>query len=498
MQKQLLFFLLIGFLYIDVLYADNNITQNHSNDLFQEKDLYGQMQQIEQLSTHGQLSKAILLTKELLDKYPHNKNLHLFYAKFLFWNNDPDHAKEVIEDYKTYDQVLYQKIYIAWAIKILQNTLDISQKLQFIDTLEPFAQESYDICWMTVSLNIEKERLKPALKLTELLVKKYPESREAQERLAVLLFWNGYYQNSLVHYHKLSRLYGKEYQQQIKKLENIIHGKSEQIKSSIVKVDKPKPNITKVVPIAQVESKKLLIEHENMDKRHLSKYMTGIGFQKAHYSDDRYKDLTKYIEMTLPIDEYTLYLKVQDTTRYGLNDKKILGEFYPKLPEPQWGYLSFSYTPQADFFSEYSIGWHHFYGWKNWQFGLGYEFSKYATQDINLLSAEYSYYFSEFLFGRQVVYYVPDTHSWACLNQFKYKTPEHLEWYIDYSISHSNEEISDTNLLLGTDINHLEIGGEYPLGDRYTIGGNLSNEWLKDKRNTYTRSYFEFFIRIYW
>jgi YaiO family outer membrane protein len=473
-----------------------NITQNSIKDIASEQNLQDKIKEIEEFSINGQLSNAIVLAKEILNKYPENKDLNLLYAKLLFWSHNPDQAKETIENYKIYDQVLYQKIYIAWAVEILQNTTDISQKLQFIDTLKPFAQESYDIRWIAITLNIEKKRLKTALHLAEALVQKYPESREALERLAALLFWNGYYQNSLENYHKLNKQYGKEYQQQISKLETIIQGKQKQKKASV----KMKTDSSKILPVttASTKPKRPLIEPRDMDKRHLSKYMTGIGFQKALYSDDRYKDLTRYVEMTLPIDEYTLYLKVQDTTRYGLNDKKILGELYPKLPEPQWGYLSFSYTPQADFLSEYSIGWHHFYGWENWQFGLGYEFSKYDTQNINLLSAEYSYYFNEFLFGRQVAYYVPDTHSWACLNQLKYQTPEHLEWYIDYIISRSNEEISDTNFLMGTDINHIKIGGEYPIGDRYTIGGNLGNEWLKDEKNTYTRSYFEFFIRIYW
>jgi len=460
-----------------------------------------QIRKIDYLAMNKESSEALKMTEELLQRCPGSTRLHILHAKLLFWDHHFIKAKNEIEPYKTEERELYQKIYTAWALKRLKEIEGSKEKILFIETLEPFAKESYDVLWIEVQSYVAIKDFKRALQYAANLAEKYPESREAQERFATLLFWNGKYSESLSEYRQLNMLYAGAYGQEVSKLQTIVMAKEPSSDTTQKRVKKQQ-NVPPVMPVKATKpsaaKEKIVVEPEMMDKKHLAEHMAGIGFQRASYSDDRYRDRTNYIEMTLPIQEYTLYLKIQDTDRYNLNDKKILGEFYPKLPDPQWGYLSFSYTPDTDFFSQYSLGWHHFYGWKNWQFGVGYEWSRYNDEDISLLSAEYSYYFTEFLFVQQVVYYVPDNHSWALKNELKYHTPEHLEWYIDYIVSHSNEEISETNIMMGTDIDHLKFGGEYPVTKHYSIGGNAGREWLKDERNSYSRDYFEFFIRLYW
>jgi YaiO family outer membrane protein len=492
------YFLLIYLFSTAILHAAEYHDCNETDNRFIE-----QMGKIDHFAVNKELNVALGMTEAFLQTCPESKQIHLLYAKLLFWDTRFLQAKKEIEPYRTEAWELYQKIYTAWALQRLNEIEGNEDKQLFIETLEPFAKRSYDILWIEIQVNIAIKNFKRALQCAAILAEKYPESREAQVRFATLLFWNGKYQESLVKYQQLNRLYAEAYTKEEKQLQTIImakeYHKRRAVQKSVIQKQKQKPvAVTPVIKHPPVQKKKRVVEPEIMDKKHLAEHMVGIGFQRASYSDDRYRDRTNYVEMALPIQEYTLYLKVQDTDRYRLNDKKILGEFYPKLPDPQWGYLSFSYTPDTDFFSHYSIGWHHFYGWKNWQFGVGYEWSRYKEEDISLLSAEYSYYFNDFLFIRQVLYFVPDNHSWACKNELKYQTPEHFEWYIDYIVSHSNEEISETNIMMGTDIDHLQFGGEYPVTKHYTIGGNAGREWMKDERNTYSRNYVEFFIRLYW
>jgi len=456
--------------------------------------------EINHLSVTQNLDKALKMTKILVQQYPENKLLQLLHAKLLFWDHQPEEAKKVIEKYRTDDEALYQRIYTSWALNELKKRETPEEKLVFIQGLENFAKESYGILWVEIQSALERDDLKLALSRSAQLVSHYPESREAQEQYATLLFWNKKYKKSLECYRRMGKEYHTaDYSRQIQQLEQLLHtasGKTEAVVKRRQKIKKytgsdDPENVT-------VKKKKKPVEPEQMDKKHLAEYMTGVGIKNADYSDNRYKDRTKYLEMTLPINEYTLYLKIEDTDRYGLNDKKIYGEFYPKLPDPQWGYLSFSYTPDADFLSRYSIGWHHFYGWMNWQFGAGYDWSRYQDEDISLLSAECSYYFSEYLFGRQVVYFVPDNHSWALKSELKYQTPWHLEWYIDYIASRSNEEIGQTNLLKGTDINQVEVGGEYLISEHFTVGGSIGKAWMKDDNYAYTRTQLNAFVRVYW
>ncbi len=357
MYKKLNIFLLIFSVFLTELDArEHQIPAMAGNGLPAEK-----ISEINRLSVTQRVPEALAMTEALLEKYPEERKLHLLYAKLLFWSNRPSDAKNAIEAYRTDDEVLYRKIYTAWAIKMLQEKKKASEKLEFIQQLENFARESYDVLWTEIQSLIEEKDLEQALKLSEKLAVRYPESREAQERFAVLLFWNGKYGKSLAAYQDLSRKYGADYHEQIAQLETILRAGSEETKKEITKqrrkkrksVYRKKADRQAAVP---PKRKKEPVEPAEMDKKHLAEYMTGIGFQKADYSDDRYRDRTKYIEMTLPVGDYTLYLKVQDTDRYNMNDKKIQGEFYPKLPDPQWGYLSFSYTPDTDFFSHYSIG----------------------------------------------------------------------------------------------------------------------------------------------
>lgn len=442
------------------------------------EDINATIARIEALSVSGHLKEARSILSECLKKEPDMIRPHLLYAKFLYWDAKPILAKEAIEPYKMYDKELYEKIYTAWAVTMLKKEKTPRSKIEFIRTLMPSVQESYDVRWKAIESYIRIKQFKKALSLTKALVRKYPQSREAQERLATLLFWNGQFQNSLHQYITLQKQYGNHYKKQIRQLKIIVHKRP----AHKVRPKKSAPDIA-----------------QKTQKKHPAKHMAGAGIHHASFSDKRYKDETYYIEATLPINTYTLYIKAQHTDRYGLKDSKISGEFYPKMPEPYWGYLSFSFTPQADFFSKESLGWHQFYGYKQWQFGLGYEWGAYKSENIGLLSGEYSYYFTDSLYGRQAFYYVPSNHSWALLSELKYQTPQHLEWHITYTVSASNEKKEASNLLGKTDKKHIELGGEHPLYQNYTIGMKLGKEWLKSEyQNKYRRSYFDLSLRYRW
>lgn len=457
-----------------------NIYANEKTlDISTEKIIYTHIQRINKLAFAKKYDEALTLNRKYLVQYPDSTKLHLLYAKLLFWHGKIFKAKQEIENYKHLDQKLYRNIYITWALRTLSGIKNPHKKLLFIQKLDAFAKESYDVSWIKMQSLIETKHLKKALQTAKLIVSHYPKSLEAKERSATLLFWNKKYRQSLYAYQQISL--NNHYSVQIKKLQNILSTKKK--KSTSYTVTTPKLVKKEVIlPAPKIDSKKML----------------GVGKQVVHYSDSRYIDSTSYFESTVPIDAYTLYFKILNTNRYGLNDKKIEGEFYPLLPSPQWGYLSFSYTPNADFFNDYSLGWHHFYGWKEWEFSLGYDWKKYKIESINLLSAGYSYYFNGLQSLQQVAYFVPDNNSWAFRSMLKYKTSKHTEYYVEYIVAHSNEKIQRRDFILGTDTKHLQMGGEYPISSHFTIGGNIGKEWIKDQRDSYIRKYFEYFIRYYW
>jgi len=449
------------------------------------KDSSSSIQRINQLAKTKQLKKAIRLCRQVIKENGQTPQLAILYAKLLFWNHQTSLAKKVIEPYKTYAPKLYQQIYITVTLDKLKQMKNPSKKIQFISRLPAFAVNTYDVQWHKIDAYIKQKKLAQALKDTEKLLKKHPNSIELHERKASLLLWTKHYKKSLAQYTLMRKKFNKSYQAQTK-----------MVKNAMVLSQKQKK--TKAVPFAAVKKKTAKHTKPSPTIQKKAKHMIGFGYEHAHFSDARYRDRTKYVEITMPIHTYTLYLKLLRTERYGKKDTKIEGELYPVLPKPYWGYLSFSLSNNANFFSKYSIGWHQYYNTGNWQWGLGYVLNHYKDDDISLITGEYTYYFSDLYSFRQTIFYVPDNSSHALLNEMKYKTPSHLEYYVNYTIAHSNEALQDSDLFTGTDSQKIEFGLEYPLSTSTSIGTSISKEWLDGEHQNYMRTTGSIFVRFYW
>lgn len=220
-----------------------------------------------------------------------------------------------------------------------------SKKIKFVYTLEPYVWQSYDILWVYIESLVQTNQLQRALKNTKLLVEKYPKSKEAQERLATLLFWNHYYKDSLKKYQILAKKYKKSYQKEIKQLQEIIDSKSQK---KVVQTSSQNPLIQNISTIKRI------------NQRSYSKNMIGFGGEKIFYSDERYKDQAFYFETVFPVNSNTFYLKGETIRHYKKKNTQISGEFYPKLPAPHWGFVSFSYASNSVFLTKNNIGWHHY------------------------------------------------------------------------------------------------------------------------------------------
>ena len=471
---------------------DTNISKQ-SIETKNPQELYANIQK---LAITNHLMEAITKAKKATLKYPDNALLNSLYAKLLFWNKEPSKAKKIMDNYKDFNNKLYKKIYISWAIDKLKSKKSTNSKLHFIYALEPFAKNDYDILWTKIELNIKRKHLKTALRVTKKLVKKYPKSKEAHERLATLLFWNRHYYKSLRYYRKISKIYKTSYRKEIHRLRHIIYlRKRLREKRRLEKISKKIAMRKQIEHTAIIKRDTPLNDYSKLSKKH----MLGMGYKRASFSDNRYKDYTHYIETSFDLFDNPLYIQIENTFRYGLHDTKIEGEFYPTLPKPYWGYFSFSYTPNAKFFSKYSLGWHQYYSHKAWQFGVGYTYNKYKKASIQLLSSEYSYYFTDLLYVKQNLRYIPSNKSWAILNQItKETTKKTLGWHISFIVSHSNEKIDSLDMFKGTDSKSFEAGLEYPIKDKITIGTNIKKGWFKDKYTKYNRINSEIFLRFYW
>jgi len=227
-------------------------------------------------------------------------------------------------------------------------------------------------------------------------------------------------------------------------------------------------------------------------------HMAGMGYEYNSYSMDRDLDESFYIETLFPISKYTLYLKVEDTFRYKKEDIKLSGKFYPVLPKPFWGYLYCSITPDADFYSNYSIGWHQYYSLEHWEFSLGVDYSSYTDDSTTIFNGSYRYIIDGDLSAGQVLFYVPANGSWAVINRIKYAKPNHTYWSLEYIISYSKEKIESSSLFSGTDSQKIKVSTETALSDSMHLGMDLSFEYLKGENVNYSKNSISIFIKKYW
>ena len=227
--------------------------------------------------------------------------------------------------------------------------------------------------------------------------------------------------------------------------------------------------------------------------------MVGIGTKHYIYLPNRdTKDQIKYLELSSSINSYNFYMQILNKQRYNLVDNSLEVEFYLHQDKPYWAFLNFGATSSADFSSKYFIGWYQYIVQGSWQFGTSYKYTKYPTTYANTITLEYAYYFTDYLDFKQTVYYSLPTKSDALLTELRYKSPTHLQWYISYTISNSNELLEKSDSILSTDGLSWQGGIEYPFLHQLSLGCDLNYDKNSNKNNSFTKKGINIFIRKYW
>ena len=222
--------------YADAMLNTLNIEQNLS-----QKSTDTLLHDAKNLSINNKLKDALKISKYLLSKEPNNQEVIKLHAKLLFWDAKPEQAYGYIQKTKDNNSTLYRQIYITKSIKKLKSIKKSKDKIVYIKSLDSFAKSDYDVMWIEQQSFVESSDIPKALSVATELKQKYPESREANETVARLQFWNSKFQQSLDSYRELQQIYGESsYTKEIEQLQRII--KSENTVTSSIKI-KPYANI---------------------------------------------------------------------------------------------------------------------------------------------------------------------------------------------------------------------------------------------------------------
>jgi len=438
---------------------------------------------INSLIKKGEISQAYLLSKKAYSLCGDNAHGEL-YAKLAWWNHHPYEAYGLLHHIPK-DSPLYQKIYAAKILADLRNGKT--------PKIPSFLNNHYDILIERYRRAMREKRFSQAYALASKLYRAYP-NREARSLQALSLMAMKRYKESLAIYRSLGDT------KRIHDLEQILLEQKLQKRNDEITVawrGSNRPLAKKLFDDLSEKEQKLFREKYPINTcRVESLHMAGIGAQWVHHDDHRYRDRSFYVEGYFPVDRYTIYAKAEHTERYQDEDQQFSIEIYPPGWKGTWGYLSLTVSDQGGFYSDYSAGIYLYHQFGEYEVGGGYRYSHYQNTIAHLVQLEATRYLSDFMTIRGVAYYELVSGSYAFEAEWRYRTPCHVEWRVDYIYSHSKERLSDT--VLGEGRSHkLLLGVEYPISRSVSVGGELS--WERHfGPNHYTSYGINVFIRKYW
>ena len=438
---------------------------------------------VDQLIREGKIPSAYALAQTLYQRCPDPVHRRL-YAKLAFWNKEIDTAYRLIDAFDPKEK-LYRQIYAAKIIRDLKHGGH--------PAIPKFLETDYDVLAARIEAEIRRGNFPRAYRLSRTLYNRY-RTKEALEYQANLLLWMKRYPESLERFQKLG---DRKRVREIRKimLEEKLARTDRRITEAWQHSDKRRARET-FERLDPAEKDLYRRRYRDNACRVESTRMLGIGFDHVSYSDHRYRDHTNYLEFTLPIERTTIYGKLEDTDRYGLHDTRLSLEIYPPGVGEYWGYISLSVTPDADFYSHYSVGANLYRDFGSEEIGIGYLYSHYDLQESHLAHLEYTHFFSDYLSLKGAYYYEFLSRSYALQAEARYATPCHLEIKATYVYSSSNELLTDSRILQERGHN-LQLELEYPLTRHLSVGGRLL--WQQSLENTrYTTRGASLFFRSYW
>jgi len=441
------------------------------------------IQTINELIQSHQIPQAYQKAKETYALCPDQEHGAL-YAKLAWWNHRPYEAYGLLYHIPK-DTPLYQKIYAA---KILADLRKGKHP-----KIPPFLETHYDILIEKYRQAMNEKRFSAAYRFATKLYRSHP-NKEARSLQAISLMAMKRYKESLAIYRELGD------QKRIHTLEHLLMEQKLQKLNDTITIawrKSDRPLAKKLFESLSEKEQRLFREKYPINTcRVESLHMAGIGVRWIHHDDHRYRDRSFYVEGYFPVDRYTIYAKAEHTERYRDEDQQFSMEIYPPGWKGTWGYLSLSVSDQGGFYSDYSVGVYLYHQFGEYEIGGGYRYSHYQNTIAHLVQLEATRYLNDFMTLRGVAYYELVSGSYALEAEWRYRTPCHVEWRIDYIYSHSKERLSDT--VLGEGKSHkLLLGFEYPLSDSMTIGGELS--WEHHLAPSHYTSYgLNLFVRKYW
>jgi len=227
-------------------------------------------------------------------------------------------------------------------------------------------------------------------------------------------------------------------------------------------------------------------------------YANYIKISSAFYSlspSTRQSEKEYSIEISQKFNDLSFVMNFSEIKRYGLEDKQIHLDVYSILGRKTWGYLSFYYSPDAEFLPQTAYGGEIFQGYKNFEFSLGYTRMNFKNEKVDIFYPGFIIYLPYNFVIEEKLYYVPKTGGFSLVNSLSYN-PMCKVW-LKYSvgIGTSAEKIGAYNDIKKYNTYFHKFEGELPLKNNLSAG---LEALFEHREGLYNKKGVNLFLKYWW
>lgn len=306
-----------------------------------------------------------------------------------------------------------------------------------------------------------------ARRVYEQVLQESPSYVDAKQGLADTLFWNGEDAAAL-------RLY--EEVQTVEPTDELAQ-RIALIKSRIA--------------IQLNETTQIVSSSENKGNVSSSRDHVSIGYSHFRYSnaipDERIWQFTAVKHM----GGQTFVGQIESIDRFGKHDTVFSGEIYSSFWNKAWGDLAFSFSPNPQFSSQWTLGGDFYQGLgvlhpllQRLELSCGYRHMSFASTQVDLLSPGITVYLPFNLWLTEQIYMVPKTGSQSLSSRLDWEPMDRWHAYVTGSFGQSAERPTAVQDIAKVNTLHLGGGLKLPLTRRITAEVTYQYE---DREKRYSR-----------
>ena len=403
-------------------------------------------------------SRAEEMFRELSRLYPGNADVLSLLAQVLFWQKKYDESLE------TYRQVL-----------LIGGNGQIREEMEKV-----LLAKTSD----RVDLLIAEGRNEEARQMLEKLFSEETLLRETGYKLGMLYIREREYEKAVTVFQKLAALFPDDPDLRALQVEALILNGNVGLASHALEglADDMRDNLR--------QSREDLYYRV---RRNYLKFSGGQWNLSGRPEDEREISM----QISQRIQDRTFVFAADNISRYGSHDTQWRLEMYSKLGEktPTWGYLSFSYSPDADFLPKTTFGGELYYGTGKLELSAGYTRMNFELEPADIFTAGITGYLPYGLSLNEKLYFVPENQSYTLVSTIYYE-PNHLfRGYYSFGFGDASEHIVSIEDLLKFRTLSNRVGAEYRFLASSSIGFELSYE---ERKTLYNRYGGNIFTRYWW